>query len=102
MLATTVTSNATNPKPSALMTESLTASSGLNASNVAILRLGLGSGIEQHLAVGSIIFQRATHGFDDRARRDRRTGELIEVAAVFANRPTLRLWIMQRLLLKAL
>ena len=44
----------------------------------------------------AIELERTTHRLHDRARRDRRAGEAVELAAVLAHGPTLLRWIVER------
>ena len=79
-------------------TVSLIASSGQTAMSCAVLPKTLWAAgahsacglIEDSLTVALIVLERVAHRLDDRARRDRRAGECVEVAAVAPHGPALR------------
>ena len=71
------------------------------AENVRPASAHCGGLVEDSLTVALIVLERVAHRLDDGARRDRRAGECIEIAAVASHGPALRRRIRQRAAAKA-
>ncbi len=107
-VASGTTISTMTPIPRASTTVSLIASSGQTAMSCAVLpktcglrRAHWAGWSKIRLTVALIVLERVAYGLDDGARRDRRAGECIEIAAVASHGPALRRRIRQRAAAKA-